>query len=125
MQKAKPRKRPCRVCRKWFLPDGRLKNHQKTCGNPECQKEWHRKKCAEWNKKNEEYFRTNYLQKKLEAAKSFEPNLCKSRLKTGLPLKFVQEVIGIQHLIIIEYLAQLLIKRSGVPTKPPLLFNTS
>ena len=125
MQRAKPRKRPCRVCRRWFFPDGRLKNRQKTCGNPECQREWHRKKCAEWNKKNEEYFRTNYLQKKLEAAKSPEPNLCKSRLKTGLPLKFVQEVIGIQHLIIIEYLAQLLIKRSGVPTKPPLVFNTS
>ena len=125
MQKAKPGKRPCRVCRKWFLPDGRLKNRQKTCGNPECQREWHRKKCAEWNKKNEEYFRTNYLQKKLEAAKSLEPNLCKSRLKTGLPLKFVQEVIGIQHLIIIEYLAQLLVRRSGVPTKPPPIFNTS
>jgi hypothetical protein len=64
------------------------------------------------------------LQKKLEAAKSPEPNLCKSRLKTGLPLKFVQEVIGIQHLIIIEYLAQLLVRRSGVPKKPPV-FNTS
>ena len=125
MQKAKPRKRPCRVCRKWFLPDGRLKNRQKTCGNPECQREWHRKKCAEWNKKNEEYFRTNYLQKKLEAAKSPKPNLCKSRLKTGLPLKFVQEVIGIQHLIIIEYLAQLLVRRSGVPKKPPPVVNTS
>ncbi|MBC2696055.1 MAG: hypothetical protein HF982_12435 [Desulfobacteraceae bacterium] len=125
MQRAKPRKRPCRVCRRWFLPDGRLENRQKTCGNPECQREWHRKKCAEWNKKNEEYFRTNYLQKKLETAKSNEPNLCKSRLKTGLPLKFVQEVIGIQHLIIIEYLAQLLVRRSGVPTKTPPVFNTS
>ena len=125
MQRAKPRKRPCRVCRRWFLPDGRLRNRQKTCGNLECQREWHRKKCAEWNKKNEEYFRTNYLQKKLEAAKSPEPNLCKSRLKTGLPLKFVQEVIGIQHLIIIEYLAQLLVRRSGVPKKPPPVFNTS
>ncbi len=41
MQRAKPRKRPCRVCRRWFLPDGRLKNRQKTCGNPECQREWH------------------------------------------------------------------------------------
>jgi hypothetical protein len=125
MQRAKPRKRPCRVCRRWFLPDGRLKNRQKTCGNPECQRKWHRKKCAEWNKKNEEYFRTNYLQKKLEAAKSPEPNFCKSRLKTGLPLKFVQEVIGIQHLIIIEYLAQLLVRRSGVPKKTPPVFNTS
>ncbi len=117
MQRAKPRNRPCRVCRRWFLPDGRLKDRQKTCGNPECQREWHRKKSAEWNKKNEEYFRTNYLQNKLEAAKSSEPNLCKSRLKTGLPLKFVQEVIGIQHLIIIEYLAQLLVRRSCVPKK--------
>jgi len=125
MQRAKPRKRPCRVCRKWFLPDGRLKNRQKTCGNPECQREWRRKKSAEWNKKNEEYFRTNYLQKKLEAAQSLESNLCKSRLKTGLPLKFVQEVIGIQHLIIIEYLAQLLVRRSDVPKKSPLVFNTS
>ncbi|MEA3416175.1 MAG: hypothetical protein U9R02_08490 [Thermodesulfobacteriota bacterium] len=42
MQRAKPRKRPCRVCRRWFLPDGRLKNRQKTCGNPECQRKWHR-----------------------------------------------------------------------------------
>ena len=39
MQRAKPRGRPCRVCRRWFLPDGRLKNRQKTCGNPECQRE--------------------------------------------------------------------------------------
>ena len=37
-----------------------------TCGDPRCKREWHRKKCAEWNRKNEDYFRANYLQKKLD-----------------------------------------------------------
>ena len=35
------RKRPCRVCRRWFQPDARLGDRQKTCGDPECKREWH------------------------------------------------------------------------------------
>lgn len=122
MQHATFRKRPCRICRRWFMPNPRLKDRQMTCGNPCCQKEWHRKKCAEWNKKHSDYFKTNYLDKKLKAAthqdnhpapqtENKPPVSCKSRLKSGLPLNLVQEVIGIQHLIIIEYLAQLLVRR--------------
>ena len=114
------RKRPCRICRRWFLPHPRLKSRQMTCGDARCQSEWHRKKCAEWNRKNSDYFKANYLQKKLDAAgqgagasktpaaKSSSGRTLKSRMKTGLPLEYVQEVIGIQQLIIIEYLAQLL-----------------
>jgi hypothetical protein len=26
------RKRPCRVCRRWFMPNPRLKDRQMTCG---------------------------------------------------------------------------------------------
>jgi len=91
------------------MPHPRLKNRQKTCGDPECKKEWHRKKCAEWNKRNGDYFKTNYLQKKLDP----EPPTThvKSRLKTGLPLQHVQEVIGMKSLVMIEYLAQLLVQR--------------
>jgi hypothetical protein len=94
-----------------------------TCGNDRCKTEWHRRKCAEWNRRNIDYFKANYLQKKLEAtgqgaetsktstAKSSPGRSLKSRMKTGLPLEYVQEVIGIQQLIIIEYLAQLLNRR--------------
>lgn len=122
MQKTPTRKRPCRICGRWFLPNPRLKGRQKTCGDPQCKREWHRKKCAEWNGKNADYFKSNYLQKKLDAATQcgkllktcqFRSNISKppkSRRKSGLPLQYVQEVIGIQHLIIIEYLAQLLTK---------------
>ena len=117
------RKRPCRICRRWFSPHPRLEDRQMTCGDPKCKREWHRRKCAEWNKKNDDYFKTNYLGKKLEAvtqpeqiSASPEPKkhpipLLKSRLKSGLPQEKVQEVIGVEHLVIIEYLAQLLLKR--------------
>ena len=115
MQKENPfKKRPCRICRHWFTPDPRLKARQMTCGDPGCIKEWHRKKCADWNEKNTDYFRSNYLQKKFDAARqsgTSPPGLSKSRLKSGLPHLFVQEVIGIQHLIIIEYFGQLLVKQ--------------
>ena len=109
------RKRPCRICRRWFIPNPRLKDRQKTCGDPECQRRWHKKKCAEWNKRNPDYFRTNYLQKKIIAATETlhqTPSLkLNNRLKSGLPLSYVQEVISIQHIIIIEYYGQLLFRR--------------
>jgi hypothetical protein len=79
--------------------------------------------CEKWNRENADYFKSNYLQRKLEAATgdnkpstAFQPEssvsvLPKSRFKSGLPQKYVQEVIGIQRLIIIEYLSQLLYQR--------------
>jgi len=103
------RKRPCGICRRWFRPHPRLKDRQKTCGAPVCRKEWHKKKCSEWNKANSDYFKSNYLQKKLDP--ETQTTQVKSRLKTGLPLDRVQEVIGMKNLVIIEYLAQLMVKR--------------
>jgi len=109
------RKRPCRICRRWFMPNPRLKDRQKTCGDPDCQRRWHKKKCAEWNRRNPDYYKSNYLQKKIIAATETQrqsPSLkLNHRLKSGLPLSYVQEVISIQHLIIIEYFGQLLVRR--------------
>ncbi len=108
-------KRPCRICRRWFIPHPRVEDRQMTCGDPRCKREWHRKKCVEWNRKNADYFRSNYLQKKLDTliqAKGrarFFP--VKSRFRSGLPHEKVQEVIGIEHLVIMEYLVQLLVRR--------------
>jgi len=121
-------KRPCRICQRWFTPNPRLKDRQKTCGDALCKKEWHRKKCSEWNKENADYFRHNYLQKKLEEAtgskKTSKIFPVKSRLNSGLPLSFVQEVIGIQHLIIIEYFGQLLFGRFQDVLRGQVIVNT-
>ena len=106
MSRSPTRKRPCRVCKRWFIPHPRLKDRQKTCGDRQCQRQWHRRKCAQWNRANVDYFKANYLDKKHEATR-----LPQSRLKTGLPLGYVRGRIGSEHLIIIEYLSQLLMGR--------------
>ena len=103
------RKRPCRICRRWFMPNPRVKDRQKTCGDPECQSKWRKKKCAEWNRKNPDYFRANYLQKKIIAATETQNQ--SPSLKLGLPFSCFQEVISIQQAVIIEYFGLLLFKR--------------
>lgn len=82
-----------------------------TCGDPRCKGEWHRKRCAQWNRKNADYFRSNYLQKKLDALPKRGTLGILTRFHSGLPREKVQEVIGIEHFVIMEYLVQLLLKR--------------
>jgi len=123
----KSNKRPCRICRKWFTPDPRLGDRQKTCGKEECKRKWHAKKCAEWNKKNRSYFQAIYLGNKLESSKtpsqsdtrpppSSNPDKTapirppSSRSTPQLPGDVIQDVIGVQLLIIIEYVVQLLVR---------------
>jgi hypothetical protein len=57
-----------------------------------------------------------------KASKSLQPKsksivVPKSRLKSGLPLSYVQEVIGIERLVILEYFGQLLVRRFQVGVK--------
>lgn len=123
----KSKKRPCRICRKWFMPDPRVGERQKTCGAAECMRNWHTKKCAEWNKKNRSsYFQTNYLSSKLAffavdgrkdpkgPATATTPSPHLPVIRTGkfpqLPRSLIQEVIGGQHLVIIEYITRLLFR---------------
>ncbi len=134
-QKRRGLKRPCRICKKWFIPDPRLGGRQKTCGSPECQRKWHIRKCAEWNMKNRHCSRESYLRGRLESLSSVpkspatpppippSPPLKPSPKRVtplDYPPKVVQEVIGTQQLVIIEYIVRLLIKRVQEVIKPQL-----
>ena len=131
------RKRPCRVCRRWFMPNAKVKARQMTCGDAACQREWHRRTCKAWNKNNAAYFRANYLQKKLDAASESAKTTTSTRAKRDavlstrrphnplLPLEVVQEVISIQQVVIIEYFGQLLIRRFQEALRRKLIVNTS
>src|ERR1039457_4959381 len=112
------RKRPCRICGKWFVPHSRLGDRQKSCGAQECQRQWHAKKCAEWNRKNRAIFQESYLNRKLESLRAGiaepppapPPAVIPSPPASppDYPKRVVQEVIGGQQSIIIEYLLRLL-----------------
>jgi hypothetical protein len=120
-QRYRCKKRPCRICRKRFTPNPRLGYRQQTCGAKECQRKWHTRKCAEWNRKNRAYFKEIYLRGRLESFGSDpseqNPSPCSScrtndpprrSSPLNLPQEVVQEVIEVKQLIIIEYIVRLL-----------------
>ena len=51
----KVRKKPCRICRRWFQPDARVGERQRACGKPECQVARRQKTQADWRKRNLDY----------------------------------------------------------------------
>lgn len=117
--------RPCRICGKWFVPNPRVGDRQKTCGRDACKRKWHARKCKEWNRKNHAYFQANYLMDKLERLKCLpdgekrEPGKRKKSIKTGpplfrftppLPRDVIQDVMQVQPIVVIEYIAQLLVR---------------
>jgi hypothetical protein len=46
------RSRPCRICRRWFQPHPRAGDRQRVCSAAECQKERHRRSCADWHRRH-------------------------------------------------------------------------
>ncbi|MDA8083698.1 MAG: hypothetical protein M0024_08595 [Nitrospiraceae bacterium] len=92
------------------MADPRSRAHQKTCGRAECKREWHRKKCAEWNAEHTAHFKAIYLARKLTACRDDEGDSPKciaelappSQRKLKLPRREVQEVTGAKLLVIIE-----------------------
>jgi hypothetical protein len=126
MPKARTRKRPCRICRKWFMPDPRQIGRQKTCSDPQCRRESHRRQCARWNQKNRDYFKANYLSEKLSRTKdppaaphkNVSVPIPRSRITLYLPKDVVAEVIGAQHLIILEYIIAQVMRHVKMP--PPV-----
>lgn len=117
--KRRPRKRPCRICGRWFSPNPRLGERQKTCGADACQQRWHAKKCAVWNRQNRSYFKEIYLRRRLEPCPPPLPvsASCKGVSSSpppvsplDLPQEVIQEVLGRQHAVIIGYILRLLMR---------------
>lgn len=54
------RRKRCRYCRQWFVPDGRVKNQQKSCGKEACRKARKKEAQKRWTNKNADYFKSRY-----------------------------------------------------------------
>ena len=59
------RPRPCSICRRWYRPHPRQGARQRVCSTPACQRERHRRACAQWRERNPDYDREARLQKRL------------------------------------------------------------
>ena len=105
MSRIRPRKRPCKICRKWFMPDVRQAGRQKTC-SAGCSKELHRRSCADWNSRNAAYFKSNYLDKKLQQDGRSPPDMPQPRINLKLPRDIIADKIGRDTMIIAEYITE-------------------
>ena len=121
-------KRPCSICHKWFQPDVRQNDRQKTCGRTKCQTELHRRNCHNWNKRNKEEVANAYLEKKLEQV---EPKRIKENNKEPppdpihsvvakiplpttpfvFPVEIIAKEYGVRNLVIIHYLVRQIISQ--------------
>ena len=110
-------KRPCCICRKWFKPDVRQIGRQKTCANLDCKREQHRRQCEKWNKKNKDYSKTHYLDKKIAAVQEAlpdEPPIANNRHPPIFPHEIIINEYGAKHLVILRYLIFLVIQECRV-----------
>ena len=107
MSGASLRKRPCKICRKWFRPDPRSKGEQKVCGDPACQRERNRRACRAWRKKNPTYDRVRRAHERLARSDKDEseetPILEPIQAVREGPTK---EVIGVETYVVIELVAK-------------------
>ena len=54
------KRKRCRYCKKLFIPNPRVGDHQVTCDDPQCKKAHKAKNNAHWRRRNPDYFRNDY-----------------------------------------------------------------
>jgi len=59
------RKRPCRICRRWFRPQSRAGDRQRICSDASCQAERRRRSVAAWRARHPDYDREDRLRRQL------------------------------------------------------------
>lgn len=97
------KRRPCKVCRKWFLPELHAGDRQHVCGEEACQRKWHRQACAEWHRRNPDYDRETRLVGRIVKVTSLEErrrdplvsiDWAQLRVEVGLNAAVAMEELG-------------------------------
>jgi hypothetical protein len=100
--------RPCSVCRRWFVPDPRVRNRQRTCGSAECRRALKRRTQARWSEAHPDYWAARRLSERLsEVREGPRPLRGPPAGVRQIPADIVQDEIGPQVLVILLFLARL------------------
>lgn len=84
------RRRRCQVCRSLFEPDARVGKRQTTCSAPTCQRERHRRNCAEWRQREQEAVEEEGIRRRIGVPEG-EIRLAAVRDECGAKVKVVVE----------------------------------
>jgi len=93
------RKRPCRICRRWFRPHSRAGDRQHVCSRADCQRERHRRACQRWRQREAPAERAHRLRQRLQEGAD-------GRQAAGLGLRLswdvVRDAVGLEAAVILE-----------------------
>jgi hypothetical protein len=102
------RKRPCRICRRWFRPDPRVGGRQRTCGAVACQRAWHRRSCRDWRRRHPDYDRDDRLRRRLQAGERAEAR--RADPLAQVDWEVAREAMGLQAAVVVEETGRVLVR---------------
>ena len=114
------RKRPCRVCRKWFHPAAQAGNRQHVCSNEDCQRERHRLNCKAWRQRNHEAEQVHRIRQKILADIPGPGRPPPGQPAAGIGLCWLRarQVVGLETAVLVEEMAKEL-QRTWRDSAPP------
>jgi len=115
----KARKKPCRICRRWFQPDARVGKRQRACGKPECQTVRRQKTQADWRKRNPDYPIAWRLDQRAAQTPRPEPLRFPAPLNQ-LPWEFAKDQFGAQGADFIGVMSRLILRSTKDQIRPYL-----
>lgn len=95
------RRRPCRVCGKWFEPHPRAGKRQRACGRADCQRERHRRACATWHERHPEYDRERRLRERIRVERPTAEPLSGDPL-AEIAWETARDAVGLEVAVIVE-----------------------
>lgn len=101
------RKRPCGICRRWFLPSARAGKRQKVCSDRACQRERHRRSSRDWHLDNPGYDREDRLRSKLVKAVEV-PLTAADPLPVRIDAEAARDAVGMEVAVVIEEMGRVL-----------------
>ena len=99
------KKRPCSICRRWFLPDARVGDRQRTCGSSACQQARREQTHRAWREENRDYDRDRRWRLAIGAAKADPtcgpPGPHAPAPMSGVPWEVVQTEMEVEGRVIL------------------------
>ena len=105
-------KRPCRICRRWFVPDRRVGRRQRACSAPTCQIARRAATQASWRRRNPDYFIAHRVQRRRLRADDVQggvPPLVLPPPLSQLPWDLAQEEFGVAGTDFLGHLGRVLL----------------
>jgi hypothetical protein len=105
-------KRPCCLCRRWFVPDRRVGRRQRACSAPPCQIARRARTQASWRRRNPDYFIAHRVQRRrlqADEAQGGVPPLMLPPPLSRLPWDLAQEAFGVAGTDFLGHLGRVLL----------------